>query len=615
MKRIRKVSITVLLISFFSSCSSSIDTKDNEYLSKIDETFEGKNLEQAKQEVSELLSTFKPFVSFNKTFDRESEYIAKEDEVYESEFIKDSVFVKKAINQFESQIVFKQSFNEYKNKVKLEFKNDSEKGLVKLPEHIKQKFSPKVVFYKDGTQKNKDFEDYTITGFGMEDGFGKMSFIDSIQLNYKVKYVSAFDEVEILKDTQELDYENGKIIIEDLKDNYIYFKTSDTIKSPVKIQAYNEEGKPLDNVAYSYSGAEKSVSEERIEKLVDFLENLKEKLIDEDFASMDDLKSYFKKNVSAFDYFKDEDGYFHRYLYFKGNVDKVKLYFPTETKLKNISFTAVNDTKFGDKIMMPVNDSVLFFNNKLEKILSAKNTDQDQLSETFFEDEDYYYHYDFIKKKVDTLLVYKLKVFENGLAAIQENTSNDDYELLSADNIKLSNEKFEYLYEKGNVLFGERGDKYYFITSSGEEKLLKDVTSFKEMYDDNFCVIFNKEGEKGIINYLGKIIAPIKYTDVNDFNEGIACLENSRGFYGGIDKNGKVVIPFKYNESFEFKNGLALVELEYVKKVIDKTGKIIIGSSDTEQNPESVEELKEGETMYFMFKEKKYDSKGKLLVE
>ncbi len=606
---------TLVIFTFLYSCSTSNSRKDNTYISNLDKATEGKSLKEIKKDITETLASFKSVLKIynNPLFKNEIKDIKEEE--YEPIFVKDETLVKESLNQFSSGVVFTQSFDEYQNRVNFRFKDDTKKAIKGLPKHIKETKEPFQVYYKEKDVENDSIANYGVY-FGIDNSFGKMNFIDSIKVKHTLKYVAAYEEIELSKELPKVKYNGGEIILNNIEKNYVYFTTSDTIKSPIKIQAYNKEGKPLYRKSYSRSGFEESIGKEKMTRFVEFFEKLEKKLDNNKFPSVTDFKEYVKENISALDYFNDEDGYYHRYLYFKGNVDKVKLFFAKERKQKDTIFTAINTTKFSNRIMMPTKDSMLFFNKKLEQILRVKNTEQEQLSETFFEDANYYYHYDFNKKKIDTVLVYYLKAYKNGMVAIQENTIDDDYQLVNSENKKINNKKYNYLNEVGNNLFAYRDTKAFFISGAGTEKYLKNISKIEETNDDDISLVINDDegtfNEKyGLLNNKGVVITPIIYARIYDFKEGITCVENSKGFYGGINKEGKVVIPFKYNESFYFENGLALVELEYVRKVIDKNGKTILGINSSE----NVEVRGEGIDRVFLFKNKKYNAKGNLISE
>lgn len=78
---------------------------------------------------------------------------------------------------------------------------------------------------------------------------------------------------------------------------------------------------------------------------------------------------------------------------------------------------------------------------------------------------------------------------------------------------------------------------------------------------------FNKEGTAAIlmkdntmryINPSGKVILPVEYDKVGNFNEGYAWV-SSNGKYGYIDRKGKLVIDTLFTSATDFNDGIAFV--------------------------------------------------------
>lgn len=94
-----------------------------------------------------------------------------------------------------------------------------------------------------------------------------------------------------------------------------------------------------------------------------------------------------------------------------------------------------------------------------------------------------------------------------------------------------------------------------------------------------------KDNKKGFINRKGEEVVPCKYSQINDFFEGLAavCIGGIRigkrwcnGEWGYIDQTGEEIIPCIYNRSNRFCGDLAMVNLDGRWGYIDKTGKEVI---------------------------------------
>ena len=87
-----------------------------------------------------------------------------------------------------------------------------------------------------------------------------------------------------------------------------------------------------------------------------------------------------------------------------------------------------------------------------------------------------------------------------------------------------------------------------------------------------------KVGDKylsGYINKKGKMITKAIYEEVDDFQEGMACVKKN-GKYGFINKKGKLDVNAIYDNAFSYENGLAYLAKGSNAYFIDKTGKKVI---------------------------------------
>lgn len=137
-----------------------------------------------------------------------------------------------------------------------------------------------------------------------------------------------------------------------------------------------------------------------------------------------------------------------------------------------------------------------------------------------------------------------------------------------------------------DILWGRKGNDYYFIDTLGKEKYRFDQERMhvfdKETNQQLYCV-YNKdaEGIYGLINSEFKEIVPLKMNYCTEFNEGrakIVFYESGKGYgrTGYVDYTGRFVIPQIYDWGGDFSDGLAVISLNKKYGFIDKSGKEII---------------------------------------
>lgn len=124
-------------------------------------------------------------------------------------------------------------------------------------------------------------------------------------------------------------------------------------------------------------------------------------------------------------------------------------------------------------------------------------------------------------------------------------------------------------------LYDRHGDKKL-------SKKLKFVDSCP-MTDDTLTSYQSLEGKWGFLSMLsGKIIIPAAYTNVWDFNEGLAAVADESNKVGFIDKSGTLIIPMQnVNHTagyYSFNNGIAIIEAPEngLKGAINNEGKWVI---------------------------------------
>ena len=90
-----------------------------------------------------------------------------------------------------------------------------------------------------------------------------------------------------------------------------------------------------------------------------------------------------------------------------------------------------------------------------------------------------------------------------------------------------------------------------------------------------------REGRYGFVDHKGVIAIPCKWTEADEFYEGLAAVDDSSGKWGYLDINGNRVIPCTWAKAESFNEGLAVVKIkdgywDYKCGVIDKNGHLVI---------------------------------------
>ena len=145
-----------------------------------------------------------------------------------------------------------------------------------------------------------------------------------------------------------------------------------------------------------------------------------------------------------------------------------------------------------------------------------------------------------------------------------------------------SNDKTVYIDTGANVIFSYRGmghndfsdgyalihynSNHFYINSSGETAI-ELPASDKMQYGDfseGLAEIFDFADTRkfGFIDTNGKVVIPLKFDEVNEFNKGFAAFRDSSNLWGFINKKGEVTIKPQFESvNYDgFKNGLCKVK-------------------------------------------------------
>ena len=226
----------------------------------------------------------------------------------------------------------------------------------------------------------------------------------------------------------------------------------------------------------------------------------------------------------------------------------------------------------------------------------------------------------FIKEKDEHIIA--LGTFKNGFAFFHYKDGND----LKCDVVTLFG---KVISQKGGKIVAE--NLIMVPSDNGSGVVLKDArgrvltkTVYDNIYENNSlkftegCLRVCKNGKYGFIDKSGNEVIPCKYSQVDDFKDGVArvkgevvkefghgfigyvnnkgkeivpCIIKKDGYYykngyvtyinnndkyGVVDKLGKVVIPFEYDYIYDFKEGLAGVIKDGKLGFVDNSNKVII---------------------------------------
>jgi len=427
------------------SCSNPTTTENNPELEAFISNFDETPLDEIKEEVNNNIKQFESFTKFfDGSFANKIEHIEKEDERYKPEFKIDTTDLNKALQQFDN-VLFTQTFNDYESDLEFAFKNPEKRRPLELGKGISQTFIPKKIYYHDGEARTDSISNYEVS-FDFDYNWGKAKPIDSIDIAYKVEYLENYDVVEVSVDNPTANYKGGEIKLVKAQDNYLYLTLSDTIPSTTEVQGYNKEGEILDTSGSSSNGVAPSETKDIFTEMLGYLKIVQEKLNDDDFKNTAEFQDYLRKNLNRLDFFNDQDGVFHKQYYYYGTINSVKLYFAKNTNDHEITFRAHNIKSFNNNELFEMNteDGLAFINNKGETKIEIKGLEQgvSKIGGDFYEDNNYFYHLNKTNKSLDTLLVYNVKAFKNGLIGILPEQEYDDYTILTSNNKQISELKF-----------------------------------------------------------------------------------------------------------------------------------------------------------------------------
>ncbi len=589
-----------IIIHFHSLSAQETLAEMDALLARIDDA----NLDELEQELDERIEVARIFSGF---FESPGEDQIKnytlEEEKFEKPFKIDTLNVYKALHQFNT-IGIQQSFRENKSFLKFKKIGDEYWHTVWMGEGMKEKLTPKTIFYKDGSRVTEGIHDNKISFF-FEKPWGKIATIDSVQIDYNIRYTTAYDSLEVAKNTKRIKYKDAIITVKKLEKNYLYLTISDEYKDQLTIRALNTKGKFLNQNHSSFS----HTSDNEFSALQGFLEDLKTKFKSNKFEDTKSFKKYLLKKIDKFKAIKDNDGVYHLQYFFEGNIESLRLFFETEERSKTITFFAKNDSTFGDIILMQNKKENIFLDANAKELFRIPFTPIKSLGSRYFTNDSVYYHLNLKTKNLDQLNVTYIWEATNGLAFIQQ-AGNDHLLMYNAEYKLLSDIPFAKLYAlDDHYVYGiGTAKENYILSATGAIKKLEGITDIGTPFDDR--IVARKNGKYGFITTSGEVAIPFEFRAVENFKNGVAFVQNEAYKYGVIDRTGKTIVPLIYHKIIFHKNGLTWISTEDTYQLINKDGKVLITEKADSYTIDGT-----GENTNLQFDERRYDSYGNLITD
>ena len=603
MKKVLFVVISIIT-SLFELSAQKIAPQMEAFVSRMDNA----TLEELEKDLDEGIEAIRAFEEF---FEGPGEELIKnytpEEERFDKPFKIDTTTVYQALRQF-NNIGFQQSFRDDASFLKFEKIGDKYWNTVWMGEGIEEGFIPKAIFYKDGTKVTEGIQDNKISTF-FEEPWGKIAVIDSVQIDYNIRYTSAYDSLEVAKQIKKVKYKDRIFTVKRLEKNHAYLTVSDEYKDRITIRALNSKGKFLNQNSSSFSSTADNKSKDEFGEMINLLEDLQTKLKADKFENTESLKKYLLKKVDKFKSVKDKDGVYHLKYYFEGNVESLRLFIETEEKNKTVTFTAKNNSHFGDVILMQSKTENIFLDADAKELFRTPLTPIESLGSRYFVNDSLYYHLNLKTKKLNKLNVTYVWEATNGLAFIQQ-PGNDNLLMYNGEYQLLSDIPFTKLYILDDEYVQGIGiaKENYILSATGAIKKLEGISEIGDAYDGRIAALKNEM--MGFISTSGEVLIPFIYKEVENFKNGFAIVENEENKVGIIDINGETVIPLIYNRILSHENGFTWVLKDSDHQLLDKNGKVLISEKGS-----SYSISRSGADTTLQFGDRTYDAYGNLISE
>ncbi|KFX56623.1 DUF3298 domain-containing protein [Clostridium botulinum] len=184
------------------------------------------------------------------------------------------------------------------------------------------------------------------------------------------------------------------------------------------------------------------------------------------------------------------------------------------------------------------------------------------------------------KKHSEKHFKYKSRIEKKLYPALKNTIKGDVYGYIDEKGNLIIEPKFTRAYDfnKYGLAIVEENDKWGLINVKGEyviKPIYDNINEFNEMR-----AIFNIKDYMGVLNEKGTVITKKKYNFISDYKDGRAVIavssDNGEYIYGYIDLYGKEIVSPKYSEANDFNNGVALVKSqEKSYSLINRSGQVL----------------------------------------
>lgn len=569
----RVLSLSVILFSILSPLKAQETTPQiDAFLQKI----EGASLEELEKELDEGIDGLKAFMGFFTSPEEDIKTFTTEEERFSEPFNIDTSMVHIATNQYD-HIGFVQTFKEQKSHLKFQNIVDDYWSSLSLPEGMEEWFTPKKIYFKDGTSSTEGISDNKISFFWEEEWLEELKVIDSIEIDYHINYTTAYDSLDLHKKTKKLHYKTGEVKVKKLEKNHLYITISDDYANGFYLRALNREGKPLSESSSSFSPTSDKASSDVMTEMISLLEDILGKLKKGKFKDTEAVKKYLVKKFSKIEEKKDTDGVRHLKFYFNGNIDSLMLYFETEESSQTVPFIAVNDDDFRKILLGRTKEHLIFMDELANELFRIDERPLERIGDRFFFENDTYFYLNTVTKSLDSMQAVQLFEATNGLVFIQKKEENGfmvhdahlkQFSTIEFSNVRSIDEQYAHALDFKK--------EHYAVDAQGKIKKIEGVTEIGNLSEG--LLIAKSNEQYGFINAAGEIAIPFAYREVELFKEGLALVANEEGRYGFIDKKGKIVLPMVYERAYSFENGIALVSAENGYQLINPSGTVVVNS-------------------------------------
>lgn len=603
-KTVRFILILSVSFTITSLHAQEMNPQMEEFLARMDNS----TLEELEKELDEGLVGLRMMAGFfeNRGEEAIKDY-KKEEERLAEPFSIDSTIAQNVLRQFD-HIGFQQVFQENQAFVKFQKIGNTYWNRVWLGTGMEERFMPKTIYYKDGTSKTQGIQNLEFNTF-FEKPWGKVAIIDSILMNYTIKYTKAYDSLLLPKSSKKVKYKDGTIKIERLEKNHLYLTISDAYSRGLTVQALNRDGKPLGQNSSSFSPMPEGKSKDGFDTLLTLLEDIQKKLKAKKFKDTESLKKHLLKQVTKIGKVEDKDGVHHKKFYFDGNINAVQLFIETEEVSETVSFIARNTSSFSDIILMQNQNENIFLDKNAKELFRLEYSPIKSLGSRYFVNDTLFYHLNLETKSLDTIDAIKVIEAQNNLAFIQKEF-NEGFRLVNEENEQLSDIPFENIHSLDNSYAHAiaKDGLEYIIDKTGSLKKLDSVKVTGGLKGNR--ILAKKDALFGFLEVSGEVAVPFTYAYAREFSEGLAVVQNQDNRYGFIDASGMSVIPCMYERAESFENGIAFVRTEGNSLLINRKGEIV-----SQSEGKSYSFWGSGVEKKYRFGDKTYDAFGKLIFE